>query len=156
MQRPKDGRDDDVEIPAKRIVCRMTHDFGDCITPLMNDAVAIDGHAGAHVSVRRPGSVHTLVTVPTGIGFTTRLADQGFARSLQYAINARWPISENRLVEVLAVAVSEFEYAIGDFDGNQYGTWVNVGADELCLDEFGVNALGKCSHPGVNLPGNRC
>src|SRR5438067_1627029 len=36
----------------------------------MDDALAIDGHAGALVITGRVGSVHTLITVPTGGRFT--------------------------------------------------------------------------------------
>jgi hypothetical protein len=48
----------------------MTRDLGDRVAPLMDDAVAIHGHGGAQVLVRRPGSVHTLITVGAGGRFT--------------------------------------------------------------------------------------
>jgi hypothetical protein len=48
----------------------MTHDLGDRITPLMDDAVAIDDHAGALVITSRLGSVHTVITVRDGEQFT--------------------------------------------------------------------------------------
>src|SRR5215211_7129960 len=48
----------------------MTRDLGDRVAPLMDDAVAIHGHGGALVLVRRPGSVHTLITACAGGRFT--------------------------------------------------------------------------------------
>jgi hypothetical protein len=70
MHGPKRGRDDNIEISAERIVRRMTHNLGDCITPLMDDAVAVDGHGGALIITSRLGSVHTLITVRARTEFT--------------------------------------------------------------------------------------
>jgi hypothetical protein len=63
MQRPQYGRDNDIETLADRLVRRKPHDLGDCVTPLANNAVAIDGHTCAQVIASRSGSVHTLFTV---------------------------------------------------------------------------------------------
>jgi hypothetical protein len=65
MQGPKRGRDDDVEISPERVVRRITHNLGDSITPLMDDAVAVDCYAGALIMRGRLGSVHTFNTVRT-------------------------------------------------------------------------------------------
>jgi hypothetical protein len=59
MHRPKDWRDDNIKTSAERKVCRMTDDLGYSITPLLDDAVAIDGHRGALAIASRAGSVHT-------------------------------------------------------------------------------------------------
>jgi hypothetical protein len=48
----------------------MTHNLGDSITPLMDDAVAVDSHGGALVITSRLGSVHTLITVRPDTEFT--------------------------------------------------------------------------------------
>src|SRR6476619_6035838 len=56
----------------------MAYDVRDGIPPLMDDALAIDGHAGALVIAGRVGSVHTLITVRTGGRFTDA------ARSVSY------------------------------------------------------------------------
>jgi hypothetical protein len=71
MQGPKRRRDDDVEISAENIVRRMTDNLGDHITPLMDDAVAVDGHGSALVMTSRFGSVHTVITVRADMQFTS-------------------------------------------------------------------------------------
>jgi hypothetical protein len=71
MQGPKDGRDHHVEALAQRIAGRMPHDVRNRITPLLDDAVAVDGHRGTAV-MRRPGSVHTEVTTGAAAWFKLR------------------------------------------------------------------------------------
>jgi hypothetical protein len=68
MHWPQDRRDDHIETSAQRVIRRVTHNLGDCITPLMDDACAIDGHAGAQIG--RLGSVHALFTISPGPRFT--------------------------------------------------------------------------------------
>jgi hypothetical protein len=70
VQGPKDWRDDDIEISAECIARCMTHDLGYCVPPLVNDAVAIDGHSGALAITGRVGSVHTWITVHCSHQFT--------------------------------------------------------------------------------------
>lgn len=70
MHGPKRGRDHDIETSSERIVGGIAHDFGDCITPLMDDALAIDSHAGALVIAGRLGSVHTVSTARNRGRFT--------------------------------------------------------------------------------------
>lgn len=70
MHPTKHGRDDDIEIAAKRLVRRITHDLGDCVTPLIDYALAIHGHGGGLILTRRFGSVHTLTTVCSSGQFT--------------------------------------------------------------------------------------
>jgi SAM-dependent methyltransferase len=48
----------------------MTRDLGNRVPPLVDDAVAIHGYGGALVLVRRPESVHTLITIRGGRQFT--------------------------------------------------------------------------------------
>jgi hypothetical protein len=54
VQPAKYGRDDDIEIATDRLVRGITHDFGDRVSPLMDDAVAIHGYRGVLVLARRP------------------------------------------------------------------------------------------------------
>jgi len=62
--------DHDVEAVSDRVVCREANDISDCITPFMDDAPAIDGHAGAPAGAGRVGSVHTCATFRTDGRFT--------------------------------------------------------------------------------------
>jgi hypothetical protein len=72
VQGPENGRDDHVETAPECVVGRMTHDVRHRITPLMNDALAVDGHCGAAVMARLR-SVHTVITTRTVAGFTDAL-----------------------------------------------------------------------------------
>jgi hypothetical protein len=69
MQGPKRGRDHHVEALPQRVARRMTYDVGYRITPLMDDALTVDGH-GVMAVVGRLGSVHTLITTSPAAGFT--------------------------------------------------------------------------------------
>jgi hypothetical protein len=71
MHRPEDRWDDDVETSAECIVRCETDDLGYSIAPLVDDAVAIDGHGGALATVSCAGSVHTWITVRARRRFTT-------------------------------------------------------------------------------------
>ena len=68
MHGPECGRDHHVQTSPQGVVRRMTHDIRDCITPLMDDALAVDGHGGAVMG--RLGSVHKVITTATVAGFT--------------------------------------------------------------------------------------
>jgi hypothetical protein len=74
VQRPKDWRDDEIEASAERILRSMTDNLGYSITPLVDDAVAINGHGGALAIASPMGSVHTRITIRASRQFTTRLA----------------------------------------------------------------------------------
>jgi hypothetical protein len=63
LQRPKNGWDDDIEAAPDRVGGAMTDQLGDCLAPLADDAVAIDGHGCALIGPSRLGRVHTLITV---------------------------------------------------------------------------------------------
>jgi hypothetical protein len=73
MHRPEDRWDDDIETLAECIVRCVTDDLGYSIAPLVDDAVAIDGHGGTLATVSRAGSFHTWITVRARRRFTTRL-----------------------------------------------------------------------------------
>jgi hypothetical protein len=58
VQPAKYRRDDDIEIATQRLVRGITHDLGDFVSPLMDDAAAIHGYRGALILARRPkGSI---------------------------------------------------------------------------------------------------
>lgn len=79
MQRPKDGRDDDIEIAADRRVGRMARDLGDRVTPLIDDAATIHRHRGARARSSRLRSIHNLITVRANCRFTSRRFLRHFA-----------------------------------------------------------------------------
>ncbi|MDT5237548.1 MAG: putative drug exporter of the superfamily, partial [Mycobacterium sp.] len=72
VQPAKYGRNDDIEITTDRLVRGITHDLGDLVSPLLDDAVAIHGYRGTLVLACLPQSVHTLITGCGGGRFITR------------------------------------------------------------------------------------
>lgn len=86
VQGSKDGRYHDIETSPQRVARRMPYDVRDPITPLMDDALTVDGHCCATV-VGRLGSAHTVITTSAVSGFTepvTRLGKQWSNRPHPY------------------------------------------------------------------------
>jgi hypothetical protein len=94
MQGPKDRGNHDIETSPQRVVRRMTHDARDRITPLMDDALTVDGHGCATV-MGRLESVHAVSTTRAVTGFTD--APISRHRTAPTWTEIRWPrLGSNR------------------------------------------------------------
>ena len=69
------------------------------------------------------------------VGQVIGVCDQCLAAGIAY-----------RGIEIVAVSVGQFQDAVGDFDGDEQGARVGVGANEPCIDEYRVHLFGECAH----------